>query len=281
MSLHDPRIKARLESKYDVAEGLSVFRFALEREFRFIPGQYATLWLTHKGKTTPRPYSIVSSPSETRVLEFYINLVEHGRLTPSLWEEDVLRGLRTADQETAAEITGPKGRFVLDLEDPRDMVFVASGTGLAPFMSMIRYLEERHLATPELFHPRRIHVVHGVSYSRNLGYRPEIEALAADTFRNPRRKLAVTYLPTISRPRLDPGWRGLLGRAESIFEQTDRPCAGDPRWLVKGLLSSMLRPETHVVYLCGHPGTIDNVTATLKERGFKPDIDIKREKYYR
>ena len=265
MSVHDARIPARLESKQEISDGLSVFRFALARDFQFKPGQYATLWLTHRGKTIPRPYSIASSPSETRSLELYINLVEHGRLTPSLWEPEVLRGLHDSEPETFVEITGPKGRFVLDRQDPRDPVFVASGTGLAPFISMIRTLNEDYLANPEVFRPRTIYVIHGVSYSRNLGYRSELENLAAETLRNPKRKLAVVYLPTISRPHLDPAWSGLTGRAEALFEglAESGTSTHDLRSIVKSMLAAILRLETHAVYLCGHPGTIDNVGSIL------------------
>ncbi len=281
MSVHEARIPAQLESKQDISDGLSIFRFSLAREFQFKPGQYATLWLTHRGKTIPRPYSIVSSPSETRTLEFYINLVEHGRLTPSLWDADVLHGLLNSRQQTFAEITGPRGRFFLDREDRRDLVFVASGTGLAPFISMIRTLNEDYLANPEIFRPRTLYVIHGVSYSRNLGYRGELEMLAAETLRDPGRKLAVVYLPTISRPHMDPDWPGLTGRAEALFEGlAEAGTRHDLKSVIKSMLSLLLRPESHAVYLCGHPGTIDNVGSILAGRGFKPDVDLKREKYY-
>ena len=279
MSAHSPRIPARLESKQDVADGLSIFRFALASDFQFKPGQYATLWLTHREKTIPRPYSIVSSPSETRSLEFYINLVEHGRLTPSLWDPEVVRGLNDSQHETYVEITGPRGRFVLDRHDSRDLVFVASGTGLAPFISMIRTLNGDYLADPKAFRPLTVYVIHGVSYSRNLGYRRELEGLAAETIRDPRRKLAVIYVPTISRPHMDPAWSGPIGRAETLFEQTDTT-SHDLTSIIKSMLAAILRPDTHAVYLCGHPGTIDNVGRVLARRGFKPDVDLKREKYY-
>jgi NAD(P)H-flavin reductase len=41
-----------------------------------------------------------------------------------------------------------------------------------------------------------------------------------------------------------------------------------------------LRPASHAVYICGHPGTIDNTVQILSARGFKPDVDLKVEKYY-
>ena len=194
------KIPAQLESRIEVSDGLAIFRFVLERDFSFDPGQYATLWLTHAGKTLARPYTIASSSSEKRHLEFYINLVKDGKLTPSLWESAVIEGLRSGDPGTRVAMTGPKGRFIMDPEDLRDLVFVASGTGLAPFISMIRKLNESFLDSPKTFAPRRIYLVHGVSYPTHLGYREELEGLAAETLKDPGRKLALLYLPTISRP---------------------------------------------------------------------------------
>jgi ferredoxin-NADP reductase len=274
-------IRAKLDSRIDLDTGLSIFRFALQREFFFQPGQYATLWLTHNSETIPRPYSIASSPSESRVLEFYINLVEEGRLTPSLWDPEVMRSLKSCFEDTNLTVTGPKGRFVLDLNDPRDLVFVASGTGLAPFISMTRKLNEDYLAAPENFRSRVVRIIHGVSYSRNLGYRRELEALHLETQKNPSRKLSVFYFPTISRPHLDPSWTGLRGRAESLFEDSLGDTVSNPSEnAMRKWVCDQLRPASHAVYICGHPGTIDNTVQILSARGFKPDVDLKVEKYY-
>ena len=275
-------IRAELDTRIDLASGLSIFRFALEREFSFQPGQYATLWLTHRGETTPRPYSIASSPSESRFLEFYINLVEDGHLTPSLWDPEVMLALKNRHEDTTLAVTGPKGKFVLDLNDPRDLVFVASGTGLAPFISMTRQLNETYLAAPEAFRAQAVHIIHGVSYLHNLGYRNELEALHLETQRNPTRKLRVTYFPTVSRPHLNPSWTGLCGRAESHFDDSQpRDTTSSPgESLLSRLVHHQLSPASHAVYICGHPGTIDNTVRILSARGFKPDVDLKVEKYY-
>jgi NAD(P)H-flavin reductase len=280
--LHDSKIQAQLESRVELSDSLAIFRFALEREFSFEPGQYATLWLTHKGKTLARPYTIASSPSESRVIDFYINLVREGKLTPSLWESDIIEGLRLRHPETKAAITGPKGKFLLDAKDSRDLVFIASGTGLAPFVSMIRNLNERFLASPKTFHPRNIYLVHGVSYPNHLGYREELENLAMESVHDPKRKLLLIYLPTISRPFIDSTWKGLKGRAEKLFDFSSLPKSGllDPGDSIKSMFGAMLHPKTHVIYVCGHPGTVDNIVETFTPRGFKVDIDIKREKYY-
>lgn len=282
MSTHDSRIPATLESRFEVSDGLAVFRFSLERDFHFVPGQYATFWLTHGGKTLARPYSIASSPSEKRSLEFYINFVREGKLTPSLWDPEVITGLTRGDPGTHAAVTGPKGRFVVDPEDMRDLVFVASGTGLAPFISMIRKFNEDYLASPKAFHARKIYLIHGVSYPSHLGYREELERLAVETVRDLKRKLALVYIPTISRPYIDFSWKGLKGRAETLMEApgAHEGTIINPENMVRIILGVMIRPETHAVYVCGHPGTVDGVVETLSRRGFHVDRDIKREKYY-
>jgi ferredoxin-NADP reductase len=219
MTSHESRIAARLESKIEIVEGLAIFRFTLAEDFRFKPGQYATLWLTHRGKTLPRPYSIASSPSEFRVLEFYINLVAEGKLTPSLWDPEVLHALAHRYPETELAVTGPRGRFVLDLDDPRDFVFVASGTGLAPFMSMIRKLNEDYQTDPEGFQARRIYVVHGVSLSSHFGYHKELERIAADTLRDPPRAAIESegYYP--EKPEPQPA----ISDADQAAARADRP----------------------------------------------------------
>lgn len=277
-----PSFPARLEAKRDLAEGLAIFRIHLDDDFLFKPGQYATLWLTHSGHTIPRPYSIASPPSQTRTLEFYINLVSEGRLTPSLWAPQIVHALENGDTGTSLVVTGPHGRFVLDPNDHRDLVLVASGTGLAPFMSMVRHLDEEFRSHPDTFAARHVYVIHGVSYPANLGYRAELERLAEESLRDPGRKLGLVYLPTISRPHMDPQWRGLTGRAEAVFEDgvglDGRRQPLDSA--VRGMVRAMLRPETHAVYVCGHPGTIDNTLRILSGRGFRPKIDLKCEKYY-
>lgn len=282
MSTHDAKIAARLETRIEVSDGLAIFRFKLEREFHFIPGQYATLWFTHKGKTLARPYSIASSPAHARVLEFYINLVKEGKFTPSLWTPQFIEALLHGDSETRVAISGPRGRFLLDNEDPRDLVLVSSGTGVAPFISMIRKLNDDFLSSPRTFHPRRVYLIHGVSSPTHLAYRRELEELAAETLRDPKRKLVLLYLPTISRPFMDSTWTGLRGRAETLLDFPTVPTSIDTNLedTIKAMLATIVQPHTHAVYVCGHPGTVDGVVNTMSRRGFRVDSDVKREKYY-
>ena len=82
---------------------------------------------------------------------------------------------------------GPKGKFLLEPNDHRTHLFISTGTGIAPFMSMIR----ETLAEGQ---PRRVVMLHGCSYVEELGYREELETWERD------RTYPVTYVPTISRP---------------------------------------------------------------------------------
>ena len=281
MSPEEPGIPAWLASRFDLAEGLAIITLSLDRDFGFRPGQNATLWLTHRGRTVPRPYSIASSPSQPRRLEFYLNLVAEGQMTPSLWDPEVIQALKAGDDRTSLAVTGPKGRFCLDPHDRRDLVFVASGTGLAPFMSMIRQLDEDSSTDPD-FRPRRIYLVHGVRHPAHLGYRKELEALASASIGNPESRLGLVYLPTVSQPHLDPAWEGLKGRAESLLQCGAEGGRHRPglEATVREMLCVLLRPETHAVYVCGHPGTVSNTVRILTARGYVPNKDVMSERYF-
>jgi ferredoxin--NADP+ reductase len=281
MSPKEPIIPAGLLSRVGLADGLAVLTISLERDFLFRPGQHATLWLTHHGITIPRPYSIASSPNHPRRLEFYLNLVAEGQMTPSLWDPEVVRALEARDDRTGLAVTGPKGRFCLDPDDKRDLIFIASGTGLAPFMSMIRKMEEDSRSGADL-RPRRIYLVHGVNRPAHLGYRAELEGLAADTISNPQRRLALVYLPTVSQPHPDPAWDGLRGRAESLLQADAEsgPHQSRLQTTVRAMLCVLLRPETHAVYVCGHPGTVSNTVRILTAMGYRLGTDVMSERFF-
>ena len=83
---------------------------------------------------------------------------------------------------------GPKGKFMLEPDDTRTHLYVSTGTGIAPFISMIR-------ETMAQGKPRKTVLLNGCSFADELGYRAELEAWEQDP---PYR---LTYVPTISRPR--------------------------------------------------------------------------------
>jgi ferredoxin--NADP+ reductase len=217
----------------------------------FSPGQYFALGLEIEGALLQRPYSTASPAGTTDELEFLIRRVGTGTFTPHLWKIPI----------TGRVWLGlPKGLFTLRPGDERTHLFVSTGTGLAPFISMTESLLRADAGSPNGPDTRpRIAVVHGVSYVVELAYRDRLEALAA------RGRLS--YIPTISRPA-DPsndGWSGASGRTEAII---GRVCD-----------ELGLDPAATVAYICGNPEMIEATAQILRERGFREGA-IVRENYW-
>ncbi len=186
-----------------------------------------------------RAYSIASSSVATEYLEFYITLVRSGALTPRLF------ALEIGDRLWL----GPKitGMFTLqDVPPNKNVVMVATGTGLAPYMSMLRtYLKENT--------ERRFVVLHGARHSWDLGYRSELEMMQdlRDNF---------IYIPQISRPANEHvAWTGHTGYVQNLW--TDGPL--DKVW------GGHPTPEDTHVFVCGNPYMCDDVTEILISEGFK------------
>ncbi|HJW21139.1 MAG TPA: FAD-binding oxidoreductase [Candidatus Limnocylindrales bacterium] len=212
----------------------------------FEAGQYMTTGVYVDGKLLQRPYSVASSPREAADgYELYVRLVPIFRFTSALWRLPIGHRMR---------MIGPKGRFMLEPDDDRTHLFVSTGTGIAPFIAMMRTLLIDGA-------PRRAVLVNGVSYVHDLGYRALLEGWQGSG------GYPVTYVPTISRPT-DPanaGWPGHTGRAESVVLDVCR--------------AQGLRPESTVVYICGNPDMIINVEAELMAAGF-PEFHVKKELYW-
>ena len=239
---------ARLVRRVDQSGDLAYFWVKLDTEpVAFESGQYMTIGVFADSKLWQRPYSVASPPREAgdEGYEFYVRLVPINRFTSLLWR---------LPEGHAMRMIGPKGKFMLEPGDERTHLYVSTGTGIAPFISM---LEETHLAGD----PRRTVVLHGCSYEEELGYREMLESWERDG------TYPLRYVPTISRPN-DPrnaGWTGRTGRAEAVVLDVCRDLE--------------LRPETTVVYICGNPDMIINVEELLMGSGF-PEFHVKKELYW-
>ncbi len=213
----------------------------------FEAGQYMTAGVFADGKLWQRPYSVASAPAvaATEGYELYVRLVPIIRFTTLLWRLEVGARMR---------LIGPKGRFMLEPNDRRTHLYVSTGTGIAPFLAMIR---QTQLAGS----PRRTVVLHGVSFAAELGYRALLEAMERDA------TYPLRYVPTVSRPR-DPrnaDWTGRTGRVEAIVADVCRDLH--------------LSADRTVVYICGNPEMILRVEGVLMERGF-PEFHVKKELYW-
>ena len=157
--------------------------------FGFVPGQWLSLKASAPdGEEITRAYSIASPPSEDARFAFCLNRVQDGFMSNHL-----------CDMSEGAEITfqGPFGGFIL--RPPlRDTAFIATGTGIAPFRSMLHWLladRSRHVG-------RQFWLLFGVRYEQDIYYREEFERLAQEHSN-------FHFLPTLSRG--DAGWKGLRG----------------------------------------------------------------------
>jgi ferredoxin-NADP reductase len=233
----------RLSRWEEIAPGLAIVGVqSLDDPFPFEPGQYATLGLMGAEKLIQRPMSVSSSADDLSEYEFFIRLVQGGGFTPLLWERSV---------GDPINIKGPKGKFLLQ-DDGRRALFVASGTGLAPFISMIETLRDRNQT-------RDVVLLHGVSYDYDLAWRQQLTELEQGG------DFPLRYVGTISRPQACPEWTGCTGRVEAIIESQ--------------LDEHSLTPETATIYLCGNPDMITAVEEIAGARGFPPE-QVRKELYW-
>jgi ferredoxin--NADP+ reductase len=269
----DISLNAEMTARRGIAPGLAVFRVRPDgwEVGEFLPGQFAVLGLPGRAPRCPeadpeeppsppdklirRAYSIASSSMKRQYLEFYIALVESGVLTPRLF------ALRPGDRLwLGRKFTG---MFTLDrVAEDRNLVLIATGTGLAPYISMLR---------SRLLHARRgkVAVLHGARHSWDLGYRAELALIE-------REHGGFVYIPGITRPdEEETPWSGETGRIQDIWSR-------DPireRW---GFSPS--REHTHI-FLCGHPAMIEVMLEQLGQQGFRQDTlrtpgEIHLERYW-
>ncbi|MDX2175357.1 MAG: FAD-binding oxidoreductase [Candidatus Sumerlaeia bacterium] len=238
-----------------LTDQLVVFRLKQDTPFDgFTPGQYTVLGINYEAGSVSRAYSIGSAPETiAEGLEFYIRRVPEPKGDVALTH--LLFNLKAGERLWCA--AKPRGHFTIEkavgAEDPRHKVFIAAGTGLAPFTSMVKSHYLRHGAVDE----RHI-IAHGASYATDLGYREELERIMNSGGRT-------RYVPTLSRP--DASWTGERGRVETHFEG-ERLAAFERKL---GFQPGHLRPENAVVFLCGLQGTIANCLMQLLDRGFVPE----------
>ena len=142
----------------------------------------------------------------------------------------------------------PTGTLVIDYLLPGKRLYLLStGTGLAPYMSMLR-------SVLVCGGSRRFVILQGARASWDLGYRTELETLD-------RLCSNVTYIPVVSRPGEDKTWKGLGGYLQDVLvSETIRERTGLD-----------VTPENFHIFLCGNPGMILEAIRRMSERGFVPD----------
>lgn len=226
-------------------------------------GQYIGIGLDTPDGFTVRSYSIAGSPLDREALELYIALVPDGRLTPTIFRQEV--------GSTWHHLT-PKGSFTLRKAVARTLVLAATGTGLAPFISHLRTLWHLHRSGVPVDH--RIVVLHGVSHADELGYADELARYAAARDQG----FDVTYIPTVSRPDgAGRGWTPALGRGrvnDLARHLLGQPVAATDLALPAGLVAEQVAeragladPGRTTWLACGNPHMIEDLRAATRAAG--------------
>lgn len=251
-----PELNALVTQRVDFAPDLMILRVAPDgwELPAFKPGQYCLLGLPGSAPRaqgagweapTPEPdelirraYSIASSSAEREYVEFYVAHVRSGALTPRLFALTVGDRLHLASKFA--------GMFTLDRVPPgQNLVFIGTGTGLAPYMSMIR----THVEADQ---SHRVLVLHGARNSWDLGYRTELFYLQ-------RYAPCFTYLPVLDAPQDEVvPWRGQVGYAQDLWKSG----------LVGDVWGFEPTPANCHVFLCGNPLMIEAMKGELLGEGF-------------
>jgi ferredoxin--NADP+ reductase len=249
MSSSDEKFyRTRITKRVDVAPDL--WRIYIDRSgFHFLPGQYATLGLEGSNRRVERAYSIVSSPYEEE-LEFFVELVPQGELTPQLYD------LQLGDELLMRKVA--KGRFLFDALGVRsNHLLVSTVTGVAPFLSYLRTLF-RDFIEGRFPLGHQLYLLNGASRSWEFGYHEEIQNLAKSC-------PWLTYVPTVSRPWEDQNWKGEVGRVDDVLRKYV------DMWGLTG--------QNTVAYLCGHPEMIEHGKGILRRSGFAKEA-LREETYW-
>lgn len=194
------------------------------QQFDFQAGQFITLDLPIGDKRLQRwrSYSLANAPDGSNLLELCIVRSSDGAGSRYLFEQ--------TEPGSILRFKGPDGGFVLPEKIERDLVFICTGTGVAPFRSMLLDLQRSGKAH------RALHLIFGTRYESSILYREELAALAQDLpgFR---------YDIVLSR---QPEWAGQQGYVHAVYLERYRT----------------VRPDVDF-YICGWSNMIDEAVANL------------------
>ncbi|WP_425106818.1 ferredoxin--NADP reductase [Ancylobacter sp.] len=231
----------RVLSVHHWTDNLFTFTTTRDPALRFKNGQFVMIGLQVEGKPLLRAYSIASANYE-ETLEFFSIKVANGPLTSRL------QHLKVGDEVIVGR--KPTGTLLVDYLVPgRRLYLLSTGTGLAPFMSLIK--------DPETYEAyEKVILVHGVRTVGELAYQDFIEnELPDNEFFGELVREKLVYYPTVTRePYRNQGRITDLITSGKLFTDLDLP---------------PLDKEDDRVMLCGSPQLLDDMRVILKEKGFE------------
>jgi CDP-4-dehydro-6-deoxyglucose reductase len=202
--------------------------------FDFAPGQFVTLDLPIHEKVNKRwrSYSIASWPDGTNVFELLIVLLNPGLGTTYLFNE----------VNVGSELTlrGPQGVFTLPPVIEKDLYFICTGTGIAPFRSMVH-----HIGNHDIEH-KNINLIFGTRSREDLLYLEEMRRLEKEV-------KDFKFIPTLSRE----SWDGCCGYVHAVYEN-----------LVHQQMNGDAEPPPANFYLCGWKNMVDEAKERILKLGY-------------
>lgn len=207
------------------------------KSFNFIPGQFVTLDLPiHEKKNKRwRSYSIASFPDGTNIIELVIVLLEGGAGTTYLFNE--------VNEGSQLTLRGPQGVFVLPPTIDRDLFLICTGTGVAPYRSMVHFINRNKIAH------NNIYLIFGTRVFSDCLYHDELKELENEMEQ-------FFYLPTFSREKENETLR--KGYVHAVYEE----------------IVYNKKPSAYF-YLCGWKNMIDEAKERILRLGYdKKDIHL-------
>lgn len=200
-----------------------ILRLPPNANFKFIPGQYVNLI---KGNLT-RSYSLANKSINNNQLEFYIKKYENGLMSKYWFEESKVNDL--------LRVEGPLGSFFVRESDCNDIIFLATGTGVAPVKAILENIYDN----PEQFKGKKFWIVVGARHKEDLFWEPILN----------KDKIDVNYIPVLSRANSN--WKGEHGYVQDI------------------IMKQNINLEKAQVYACGSNEMIESSRKILIENSLK------------
>lgn len=215
-----------LESRSSLTGDVFQFRFTRPENFSYLAGQFVQFLIPDNGKTVLRSYSLCSAPSDP-FLEYCIKILPDGKASQHLDKMKIGETL---------QFQGPRGRFVHD-NGQIPLYFVATGTGIAPILGIIRdELENKKNTQP-------IRLLFGIHDEEDIFWNDRFEDLK-------QNHSLFDYQITLSQPKPNGGWSGLRGRVTEHILKNLQDCK---------------------YFLCGNAAMVKDVRENLLQNGIKPD----------
>ncbi len=219
------RFESTLIEYRDIAKDVREFIFSTPQDITFTPGQFITIFFSRNNQRYRRQYSIKSTPHTTKQVHIIVKYVANGPGSDYLW---------SLHKNDTVDVMMPLGVFVIrDEQKQFDLTFLATGTGVAPFLSMIESL---------LLDGFQKNITLIVGYRHELLCHDMLEKLS-------QMYPKFTYIPTLTKP-LDPHYTGRVGRIQEVLTEIEPSI-----------------DQQSEFYICGLYAMIQDVGLLLKKMG--------------